>query len=69
MNIFSHLSFLFPPRASLGHVKFYQTKSKKWRWKVTDAGGAVIVNPIKSFGTLTEAHRSFDDARAIMESI
>lgn len=53
----------------LGEVKYYQTRSKKWRWKVANLDGKTIVNPIKSFHTRSEAVQSFLDAQAIVESI
>lgn len=69
INPFSYLSYLFPPPAPLGTLKLYQTKSNKWRWKVLDADGKTIVNPIKSFKTGAEARKSFDETRAIIESV
>ncbi len=53
----------------LGEVKYYQTRSKKYRWKVVNEDGRTIVNPIRSFHTRAEAVQSFLDAQAIVESI
>lgn len=53
----------------LGEVKYYQTKNKKWRWKVVNSEGNTIVNPIKSFHTRSEAVQSFLDVQGIVESI
>lgn len=53
----------------LGEVKYYQTKNKKWRWKVANMEGKTIANPIEGFHTRAEAVQSFLDAQAIVESI
>ncbi len=53
----------------LGEVKYYQTKNKKWRWKVVNTEGKTIVNPIKNFLTRSEAVQSFLNVQGIVESI
>ncbi|MEE9223029.1 MAG: hypothetical protein V3V40_06190 [Nitrosomonadaceae bacterium] len=66
MNFFAKMFGFSEP---LGKVVYYQTRSQKWRWKVVNANGKTVVNPIKSFPTQIAAQRSFYDVQDIMDSL
>lgn len=65
----SLMAWLFGGPEPIGEVKYYKTKSKKWRWKVVDTDGKTVANPIKSYPSKIQAEQSFYDAQAIFESL
>ncbi len=65
----SFLSMIFGKKEPLGKVEVYQTKSKKWRWKVANSEGRVVANPIKSYASRSQALRSFREAKDVIGSV
>ena len=69
MKLLSLAKTLFGIYESIGSIKYYQTRSKKWRYKVVDLDGNTLINPIKGFATLSDAEGSFAHVRAVIESL